>query len=297
MTTYSFKGFLMQWEDTNGDGNDNKLTLGETKLKMVARDNQGSFTYDVNPDPKDNGDLPEVTLIGFEPYTIKLNGQGFDGENSETSIGEIHWGSGNVTQLLSFGSNGTDHLFVVGGMELPTFNKKADVRAFEKTATYFGEVTSGPLREGVELHVGNLDGVSISENDKIVGTSANEVYKGGIGKDKIFSNGGDDRIFGGKGKDLLDGGRGQDLLVGGANEDIFLFRNKYGKDTIRDFTDDVDTLKLDDSLWAKDFTKKQVLKKFASIVDGDLVLDFGKHELTLKDFDNTDALLNDLVII
>jgi len=297
MTTYTLSGFLMVWQDTTGDGNDDTLTFGTSKFKMVAKDKQDSFTYEINTDPVDNGDLPEVFLNGLNPYSIKLNGQDFDGQNSETSMGEIHWGTGNVTQLLSFGSNGTSHLFVVGGVKLPTFTSQASLSDFEKTATYFGEVTSGPLREGLEIMVKDLDGVSVTQNDKIFGTAANEVLAGGIGRDKIFGNGGNDRIFGGKGKDLIDGGRGQDALVGGANQDIFLFRNKYGKDVIRDFTDNVDTLKLGDGLWDGDLTKKQVLNKFASIVDGDLVLDFGKHELTLENFDSTGALLNDLQII
>ena len=297
MTTYTLSGFLMDWQDTTGDGNEDTLTLGTSKFKMVAKDKQDSFTYEVSADPVDNGDLPQVTLNGLNPYSIKLNGQDFDGQNMGTSIGEIHWGTGNATQLLSFGSNGASHLFVVGGVQMPTFTSEADVDAFSTTATYFGVVTSGPLREGLEILFKDLGGVSVTQNDRIFGTAANEVFAGGIGRDKIFGNAGNDRIFGGKGKDLIDGGRGQDALVGGANQDIFLFRNKYGKDVIRDFTDNVDTLKLDDGLWNGDLTRKQVLKKFASIVDGDLVLDFGKHELTLENFDSTGALLNDLQII
>ncbi|MFT7593047.1 MAG: Ca2+-binding RTX toxin-like protein [Paracoccaceae bacterium] len=297
MTTYTFNGFLMHWEDTTGDGKDNKLTLGTTKLKIVAPDREDSFTYAIDPNPVDGGDLPKVYLTGLDPYSNTLGGQDLDGQNTISSVGEIHWGTGNVTQLLSFGNDGTDHLFVVGGVALPTFTSKADIRAFEKIATYFGKVTTGPLQEGAEILLKDLSGVHVTQNDKIVGTSANEVFLGGKGNDKIFGNSGDDRLLGGVGEDVIDGGRDDDLLVGGKNADIFLFRNKYGKDVIRDFTDNSDTLKLDDRLWDGELTKKQVLKKFASIDDGDLVLDFGRHELTLNNFDTIGNLLDDLQII
>lgn len=156
---------------------------------------------------------------------------------------------------------------------------------------------AAPLRKGAEIFVKDLDGVFVAQNDKITGTSANELFAGGKGKDKIFGNGGNDRLFGGKGKDLLDGGRNNDALTGGGGEDIFMFRNRYGKDVIRDFTDNKDTLKLDDNLWNGTLTRKQVLKKFASTEDGDLVLDFGQNELTLRNFDTISDLFNDLQII
>jgi Ca2+-binding RTX toxin-like protein len=104
-------------------------------------------------------------------------------------------------------------------------------------------------------------------------------------------------LFGGSGKDLLDGGSNNDLLVGGKGGDTFAFARGFGKDVVRDFTDDVDTIQLDQRLWTGQLTKQQVLNKFA-IVDGDnIVFDFGKHELTIQNFSDVDALFNDLQII
>lgn len=147
MTTYAFNGFTMLWQDTNGDGNDDKVTLGTTKLKIVAPDNQNSFSYTIIPNTDGYDDVPEVILSGRDAYSFKPGGRNSDDQNSGTSIGEIHWGNGNATQILAFYQNETDHIFVIGGVNLPRFNSKADVDAFEASATYSGEVTSGPVAE------------------------------------------------------------------------------------------------------------------------------------------------------
>jgi len=152
-------------------------------------------------------------------------------------------------------------------------------------------------------------------NDRLAGGGAKDVLKGGAGRDKLFGGAGHDRLegggakdilvggngrdklFGNAGNDRLDGGRGGDKLFGGAGADIFVFKAKGGKDVIRDFQDDIDTIRLDDALWKGTLNKQQVIDKFANAVGDDIIFDFGKYELKIKGFNDLSELKDDMQII
>lgn len=133
-------------------------------------------------------------------------------------------------------------------------------------------------------------------NDMLKGLGGKDDLSGDGGADRLYGGGGRDKLDGGAGRDRLDGGKGNDVLTGGGGPDKFVFANKGGRDTIRDFQDNVDTILLDDALWGGGLSVKQVLKQFGSVVDGDVVLDFGKHELTIDGLDDLAALRNDIDI-
>jgi Ca2+-binding RTX toxin-like protein len=65
----------------------------------------------------------------------------------------------------------------------------------------------------------------------IVGTSGNDVLRGGNGPDVIMGLGGDDVISGGNGNDVICGGRGADLLDGDNGDDQML--GGFGDDRLR----------------------------------------------------------------
>ena len=64
----------------------------------------------------------------------------------------------------------------------------------------------------------------------------------------FYGGRGSDTIKGGGGADLLSGERGDDRLIGGGGKDSFEFGQGYGQDRIADWTDNTDTLALDDAL-------------------------------------------------
>lgn len=103
-------------------------------------------------------------------------------------------------------------------------------------------------------------------NDQLRGLDGNDVLLGGDGKDKLL---------GGSGKDALDGGAGNDRLTGDAGADAFVFGRGFGQDTVLDFEDNVDVLRLDDRLWTGVRTVAQVIADFGSNDNGDAVFDFG----------------------
>lgn len=105
---------------------------------------------------------------------------------------------------------------------------------------------------------------------------------------------GSDYLNGGAGNDTLRGGTGNDTLVGGSGADVFVFDS--GRDRIADFRDNVDTIIIDDILWGGGArTVSQVLAS-AKVVDGDVVLTFGSHSLTIDGLTSVRALADDLVI-
>jgi serralysin len=144
-----------------------------------------------------------------------------------------------------------------------------------------------------------------SGNDLLNAEAGNDLLDGGLGNDVLIGQAGDDALAGGWGQDALSGGDGtdrlaggigNDLLTGGAGADIFIF--DAARDKITDFADNLDTLQLDDALWGGGaWTTAQILTR-ASMIGGDLVLNFGfGHVLTLHGLTSVAALADDLVVI
>ena len=129
----------------------------------------------------------------------------------------------------------------------------------------------------------------------IKGDASDNVLRGTGRNDRIFGRGDDDRLSGRGGNDLLkggddedvlNGGRGNDRMVGGDDSDRFVFR--FGRDVITDF--DADEPAGEDGDDILDLRGIAGLDSFADVraaasnQAGDLVLDFGRHEVTLLDF-------------
>ena len=115
---------------------------------------------------------------------------------------------------------------------------------------------------------------------------------GGRGDDRLHGGAGDDRLDGGGGRDRLDGGGQDDRLVGGGGADRFLFRPDAGRDTIADFRDDVDAIRLA----GFGFADAGEALAFASEADGDVVFDFGGGDrLTVRDTSRA-AVADDLLV-
>ena len=82
-----------------------------------------------------------------------------------------------------------------------------------------------------------------SDGDTRDGDYAADMLSGEGGDDVLSGEGGNDTLDGGTGNDTLDGGTGADSLTGGGGKDEFAF-DAFGNDTITDFTDGEDLIKL-----------------------------------------------------
>ena len=99
----------------------------------------------------------------------------------------------------------------------------------------------------------------------------------------------------------LDPNRSTDALSGGSEGDFFVFGLAYDDDTVSGFQDDLDTIRLDDSLWGGGMTVAQVLATYATQTSPGIVdFDFGNGD-TLRIVQGAGisvaALENDIVII
>ena len=106
--------------------------------------------------------------------------------------------------------------------------------------TAFGRKTAFEGFERIRYidRAGSIDAVFLG--------GGNDTIEAGAGADLIGGGGGRDRLFGGAGADTLAGGRGDDVLWGGADADTFDFAATLaeGRDTIRDFADGTDRIRI-----------------------------------------------------
>lgn len=135
-------------------------------------------------------------------------------------------------------------------------------------------------------------------NDTLSGANGADVLDGGAGADRLLGGAGNDTLRGGDGIDYLDGGLNNDSLTGGAGADFFVFASGYGLDRISDFTDNIDTVRLNDNLWTGALTVQQVINTYGiNLVGGGVLLDFGVAELTFAGLADRQLLINDITII
>ncbi|MTH34193.1 peptidase [Paracoccus limosus] len=163
--------------------------------------------------------------------------------------------------------------------------------------------TAGAGRDSVFLTAGHMVLGANLENLFLIGTTAqngtgNALSNRLVGNamaNQLIGLAGADRLEGNAGNDSLAGGLGNDTLIGGAGADVFLFN--HGKDVITDFQDNIDAIRIDDAVWGGGTRSIAQVLSAARVVDGDVVLTFGAHSLTIDGLTNIRALADDLVIV
>lgn len=83
-----------------------------------------------------------------------------------------------------------------------------------------------------------------SGKDSLEGEKGNDTLRGGGGQDDLDGGAGKDTLNGGGGNDEIDGGKGADDLKGGGGKDVFVLTTGAGQDTIRDFKNNQDRLRV-----------------------------------------------------
>ncbi len=176
-----------------------------------------------------------VTLVNIEE--LRLDASTFtlrvDQLDSLSTIGADGAATDGVLVILGTGfAAETD----VTGLDLLTVTASVgdDVLVFTSAGT------------AIDLAAGN-------GNDSIVTGGGDDTLSGGKGADTLNGEGGADLLQGGKSRDLLIGGGGDDTLAGqagndtlsgGAGLDVFSFVPGGGTDTITDFVDGEDVIRI-----------------------------------------------------
>jgi hypothetical protein len=166
-------------------------------------------------------------------------------------------------------TNPTNSLSLATSVPLLTPAKYFDVTGGND---FVNLVEAGADRSGLFDQIpqcGCLNQISLlSGDDYLTDQDAGSFIFGHQGNDSIFGNGGNDLLRGGTDADQLDGGenndtiagdRQNDILTGGSGNDVFVW-GKIGDDhdTITDFTDSADRIRLKNNLTYDDLTVEQV---------------------------------------
>lgn len=115
--------------------------------------------------------------------------------------------------------------------------------------TMFGETGDDTLRGGKGRdtmfgEAGRDNMFGDRGNDTLSGGERGDILNGGNGKDLLLGDEGNDELIGGRGADSLYGGAGDDDLWGLGGNDRFVFFGDIGNDTIHDYKEGSDTIRI-----------------------------------------------------
>lgn len=211
------------------------------------------MSYTANPD---NG-LDSDAMMLFDIFALQdIWGAASNNTGNNTYTGprtatiDAIWDSGGLDWLSAAGRSTSVKLDLRAG-KFSTFDATDDV-----VIAYGTKIENAKGGSAGDTLIGN------GSKNKMLGQGGNDLLKGGgkidtikgglgndtlngqNGNDKLFGNGGNDTIKGGAGKDRIDGGFGDDTIFSQGGADTIIFAKNGGTDVIRDFADNVDTLKL-----------------------------------------------------
>lgn len=191
--------------------------------------------------------------------------ESIDMSNTHRSIGEVTYYD---KRLLVVENDYYMSTYYIGNFTYPGGQWKGTIRAIEvydeynymsyqlsglSASTRIATVGYSGERAMREVFAGD-DRVNGSDDDDILlghagadavrGNDGDDTLYGGADRDALFGGRGDDLIYGGAGRDVLTGGKGADRLRGNADRDIFEFTTGAGKDTVVDFTDKEDWIRI-----------------------------------------------------
>lgn len=307
-----------------GTGND-RYAIDSAQDRIIEAAGAGNDTVYATVSAALGANLENLVLTG----TAALNGNGNELANLLTGNAaanrlqglagndSLAGGGGNDTldgglgnDLLNGGAGrdvmiggAGDDIYVTDGTESITEQAGQGTDTVQALAS----VVLGANLENLQLILNAAqNGTGNALANRITGNAYANLVHGLDGDDRLFGNDGNDTLHGGAGNDSLSGGNGDDRLLGGAGNDLLsgglgadLFDFHAGRDTILDFRNDMDTLRVDDALWGGGArSADQILSAYGRVVGGNAVLDFGQgHVLTLNGVSDLSVLRDDLLVI
>lgn len=269
------------------------------------------------------------TLVGGSGEDVLHGGDGSDdlhgGAGADALSGGRHadllrGGSGDDTLDGGFGR---DHIYGGAGDDLILDNDQGGPWGVDF-------LVGGAGNDEIRAGSGDDTLIGGGGNDTLSGGYDDDVIEGGFNADALYGQRGHDTLTGGNGRDTMDGGGGHDTLIdnqqtgiygndvmlGGNGNDIFQIRggddtisgqadadtfifigNQIENDVVTDYEVGTDALHLDDALWGGGLTEAEVINQYGTVIDGDLVFDFGGgNSIVLEGVGSTSGLVNDLEI-
>ncbi|MFO1038998.1 MAG: FG-GAP-like repeat-containing protein [Geminicoccaceae bacterium] len=204
------------------DGND-RITGGKGNDWLRGGGDDDTFVLKIG------GDGTAFSTLAFDNFDLvstagvadsqSVNGRGL-------MLDTVDGGTGTDTILGSAGSD-----VVVSRMaNFPTYTGQSALKHIANV-------------ERFDLGAGN-DLLDLTNKPGSVYRTSVEAH-GGDGRDTLWTGWGNDTLFGDAGNDTLAGGRGNDKMTGGPGNDVFGFSENFGADTITDFTQGQDKLRVE----------------------------------------------------
>lgn len=282
-----------------GNDGDDRISGGTGADRLYGNSGNDSITGDSSTDTLYGGD-DDDHMAGGTGEDVVYGGAGNDSLFGNTGVDTVYGDAGD--DFISpgngvdtvYGGAGNDHIIARTGYDT-VWGGSGDDSIFgsEGQDLLFGDGGNDYLSGGYgydtvyggggeDLVYGNIG------EDVLYGGGMNDYLYGATGNDAVYGGDGDDVLFSSQGRDTLDGGTGDDQLAGGSLNDLFQFGLNHGHDRIIDFELTWDTLQLDQGLWSGTLTATQVVAQFATVIDGDVVFDFGDgNSITIENYTST----------
>ncbi len=247
-----------------------------------------------------NGGAGDDFLNGGSGDDSIIGGAGDDIITGGTGSDNIHAWNGND---IIFGGAGDDAIFGNNGNDEATGGVGSD----NVGGGGGNDILAGSDGNDIVSGAAGYDSlVGCRGNDILHGGDGNDLIGAGDGNDTAYGDGGndflgggagDDQLFGGTGNDTLNGGLGNDLLTGGANADEFVFRTITNgeRDTITDFQNDADTIRIHGIDGSTDQAQFDALN-FSTVTAG-VEISVGGHVITVNGTFVSDFTANDFVFV
>ena len=210
------------------NGNDTKTGGGGADTFLYVDANEGT---DIITDFTQGEDVIDLRLTGV----TGLAGLGID---TSSSPGDT---------ILTFGTT----QITLQGFTAPLLSSDF---IFQGDGTEGDDVIEGSRSDETFNGLGGNDSIlGKGGEDTINGGADNDTLNGGRGNDTLNGDGGADTLNGGQDDDILNGGAGADTLIGlngndtltgGTGADIFVFNRTGDTDTVTDFTQGEDLLRV-----------------------------------------------------
>jgi|GEM_PF-730777 len=186
---------------------------------------------------------------------------------------------GTVDGISSFAEDGHGNLYAIG-LDGEMFRLSPNINAGDGADVMNGGAGNDRMYGG-------------AGNDQLLGGGGNDMLNGGSQDDTLIGGPGGDTLSGGAGHDVLRGGPGNDQLTGGAGDDLFVFSKLGGHDTIKDFEDNVDAIRLSRNLG---ISSVQDALSHAVETDGNVVFNFSGGEILTVLHATKAMLVDDLLV-
>lgn len=175
--------------------------------------------------------LGKITGVADDGFAVLGSDENDKVINRGTIKGAIDLGDG--ADRFEFRGGKLNHAVAGGEGDDLLITKKASVKLLEQDGDGWDTV-----RSSVSYVLGDfVDQLMLTGRKAINGTGSEETSW-------LYGNAGKNTLRGMGGEDLLNGGKGADILIGGDDADTFELAKGGGKDTVKDFVDGTDYLRV-----------------------------------------------------